>query len=100
MKRHFIIYVIIVVLILAGCTNDKNTDAVTKSVSDLYGKYLLEKQIYKNPSSSFFVGDGYKEYYTFAENMLIVTGEGGNHQEFEVTYEKAVLDENEFRSGY
>ncbi len=101
MRRKLIIYGIIGILILAGCANNKNTESIgTKPISELYGKYLFEKQIYKNPLSSFYVVDGYKEYYTFTENAFTVTGEGGNQQKFEVTYEKTTLDENEFRNSF
>lgn len=96
MKKHFIIYVVIAVLILAGCTNDKNTENTgARPGMDIYGEYSFEKKIYMNPLSSFIVLDGYKEYYTLAENIFTI-----NQTKYEVTYEQAPVDEDEFRSSF
>ncbi|QHQ60402.1 hypothetical protein Ana3638_06125 [Anaerocolumna sedimenticola] len=67
---------------------------------NLYGNYAFEKQIYMNPLSSFIALDGYKEYYTLTKDHLIVTSETGSQQIFDIDYEPAVVEEEEFKNSF
>lgn len=64
------------------------------------GNYVFEKQIYMNPLSSFIAFDGYQEYYTITEDMLVLTDASGNQQRISGTLEKGDLDEQEFQNSF
>ncbi len=64
------------------------------------GNYVFEKQIYMNPLSSFIAFDGYQEYYTITNDMLVLTDEAGSRQRIEVAIEQAELNEKEFQNSF
>lgn len=85
---------------IAVCAANPAKNAAPKEVDELYGNYVFEKQVYMNPLSSFIAFDGYKEYYTFTQNSLILTDETGYQQKNTVTYERAEMDEQEFKNSF
>lgn len=92
--------ILLCVMIIAACTANPIKNAIPKEDNKLYGNYVFEQQIYMNPLSSFIALDGYKEYYTFMENSLILTDESGNQQKIAVAYENGEVDEQEFKNSF
>ena len=99
-KWVIILTVILCVAVIISCAANPMENTGAKASDKLYGNYMFEKQVYMNPLSSFIAFDGYKEYYTLTENMLILTNEAGNQQRFEVTYEQTAVDEDEFNNSF
>lgn len=83
-----------------ACAANPMENIKTKENDELYGNYVFETQLYKNPLSSFIASDGYIEYYTLTKNLLIITDETGNQQRFEVAYEHDSVDEDKFKNSF
>jgi len=81
-------------------TVDPSNNNSLNDISDLYGYYVFEKQLYMNPLSSFIAFDGHKEYYTLAENQFIIIDKNGNELVYQVTYEQSEVDEQEFKNSF
>jgi len=67
---------------------------------ELSGSYQFAQQVYMNPLSSFLALDGYKEYYTFAADGLIVTDAYGSQRRMMVSYEPDVVDAQAFSQNF
>ena len=91
---------ILCVAAIVACAVNPTENTGAKAGNKPYGNYVFEKQVYMNPLSSFIAFDGYREYYTLTENLLILTDEAGNRQRFSVTYEQAKVDEQEFKNSF
>ncbi len=98
--KKWVILLVAMLCVTVACTANPMVKTEAKGKDELYGNYVFEKQIYMNPLSSFLALDGYREYYTLTENMLILTGEAGNQQRMEVSYEQTELDEKEFKNSF
>lgn len=72
--------------------------AVTNDIPS--GNYVFEKQLYMNPLSSFIAFDGYQEYYTITDDMLVLTDVSGNQQKITGILEKDDLDKQEFQNSF
>ncbi len=92
--------VILCVTVVFACAANPMKKTSAKMSNELFGNYMFEKQVYMNSLSSFMAFSGYKEYYTLAENLLVLTDETGHQQRIEVSYERKVLDEEEFNNSF
>ncbi len=87
-------------LLIAACAANPVKVAPPGEPAELYGTYAFEERVYMNPLSSYFVPEGYEEYYTLAEDSLTVTGPDGMPRGFPVTFAGKPVDENEFKSEF
>jgi hypothetical protein len=98
--------ILIVFVLLAFCTSawagESKAEMSGKkdSLESIYGKYAFKKQIYMNPLSSFLAFDGFHEYYTFSEDSLIITDQGGNERSLKVSYQPEPMDEAAFKDSF
>lgn len=99
-KWVILLAAILCVAVAVACAANPMVNTEPKAKEELYGNYVFEKQIYMNPLSSFLALDGYREYYTLTENMLILTSETGDQQRITVAYEQAEVDEQEFKNSF
>ena len=99
-KWVIVLAAILCVAVVVACAANPMEDTGAKASDDLYGNYVFEKQVYMNPLSSFIAFDGYREYYTLTENLLILTDETGNQQRIAVAYEQTEVDKQEFKNGF
>lgn len=99
-KWVVILAVILCASVAIACAANPIANAGIKANDNIYGDYVFEKQVYMNPLSSFIADDGYKEYYTFTGNMLIITENNDNHKRIAVDYEQSEMDEQEFKNSF
>jgi len=95
-----IIAVMLYLIVTAACAANQKENSGVQETSGLYGNYLFETAIYMNPLSSFYPFDGYVEYYTFTEDMLMITNETGLQTIVPAKYEKVAVDTEAFKDAF
>jgi beta-lactamase regulating signal transducer with metallopeptidase domain len=75
---------------------------VTAKPGDLpYGHYVFAKQIYMNPLSSFMAFNGFTEYYTLMEDMLIITDATGIQRKVAIaSWKQDQVDDQAFKKSF
>lgn len=87
-------------LVTVACTANPLLQGGLAGDRELSGSYRFEQQVYMNPLSSFLALDGYKEYYTFAADSLVVTDAYGSQRRTIVSYEPDAVDAQAFSQGF
>lgn len=87
-------------LVTVACVANPLQQRSLAANSELYGSYAFQQQVYMNPLSSFLALDGHREYYTFAEDSLIVTDAYGNQRRTIVSYEPGAVDAQAFSQSF
>lgn len=99
-KRMIALSAAACILAVAVCATNPIVNGAIDEDIDPYGSFRFEEQVYMNLFSSFMAFEGFKEYYTFTENSLIITDEAGNQQKMAAIYEREALDEQEFKNSF
>lgn len=86
---------IALVLIASACTQESSDE-----VSDLYGTYRLEQQLYKSSLNSQFHSELLGDIYTLTEDVLIITDENGSEKQSGIEYLGQSVDEQAFGEDF
>ncbi len=65
----------------------------------LNGTYVFEKKVYLLLTPK-LVSDSYIEYYTFSDDMLVVTDASGTEKEYPIFFQKSEVDKEAFASEF
>lgn len=99
-KWVVVISAVVCILVIAASAANRLKNG-NHQLQQLYGSYTSEKNLYMNPLSSQMASDWSGDYYTFTENLLIITNKNsGNQQQIAVNFEQKEVDEQEFRSHF
>ncbi|OME81335.1 hypothetical protein BK120_16875 [Paenibacillus sp. FSL A5-0031] len=99
-KRVIIFSAAACIIAVAVCATNPIVNGALQETGEPYGSYRFEEQVYMNLLSSFVAADGFKEYYTFTENSLIITDGAGNQQKMKAIYERKALDVQKFNESF
>lgn len=78
-------------LITMAACNPNEKEAASEN-PELYRNYLFEKLLYINPLSSYYISDGYVEYYTFSRDALVITDKTGLQRNIPVQYKEVAVN--------
>lgn len=99
-KRVIVFSAAACIIAVAVCATNPIVNGALQETGEPYGSYRFEEQVYMNLLSSFVAVDGFKEYYTFTENSLIITDGAGNQQKMKAVYERKALDVQKFNESF
>lgn len=93
-----VITILLCLITIAACNPNEKEGA--PETPELYENYLFEKLLYINPLSSFYISDGYVEYYTFSRDALVITDKTGLQRNISVHYKKVAVDTKDFKAAF
>ncbi|MGO4183491.1 M56 family metallopeptidase [Paenibacillus sp. TAF43_2] len=99
-KRVVVFSAAACIIAVAVCATNPIVNGALQETGEPYGSYRFEEQVYMNLLSSFVAVDGFKEYYTFTENSLIITDGAGKQQKMKAVYERKALDVQKFNESF
>lgn len=99
-KRVIVFSAAACIIAVAVCATNPIVNGALQETGEPYGSYRFEEQVYMNLLSSFVAVDGFKEYYTFTKNSLIITDGAGNQQKMKAVYERKALDVQKFNESF
>jgi len=99
-KRVIVFSAAACIIAVAVCATNPIVNGALQETGEPYGSYRFEEQVYMNLLSSFVAVDGFKEYYTFTENSLIITDGAGSQQKMKAVYERKDLDVQKFNESF
>lgn len=99
-KRVIVFSAAACIIAVAVCATNPIVNGALQETGEPHGSYRFEEQVYMNLLSSFVAVDGFKEYYTFTENSLIITDGAGNQQKMKAVYERKALDVQKFNESF
>lgn len=99
-KRVIVFSAAACIIAVAVCATNPIVNGALQETGEPYGSYRFEEQVYMNLLSSFVAVDGFKEYYTFTENSLIITDGAGSQQKMKAVYERKALDVQKFNESF